>query len=160
MVENCREHNEIDKQIIAYIQADLPLESRPFLPLAQKLGISEEEIIIRINNLKNQSYMRRFGAILRHQKAGYDSNAMVAWLVTITEADRIGKIMAGFNEVSHCYLRDTPPEFGYNLFTMIHACSEMELQNIIERLVKASGLSKYTIIRSLHEYKKVSMIYY
>ncbi len=160
MVDNCQEHNEIEKQIIAYIQADLPLASRPFLPLAEKLGISEEDIITRINNLNNQSFIRRFGAILRHQKAGYDSNAMVAWLVTITEADRIGKIMAGFNEVSHCYLRDTPPEFGYNLFTMIHARSEMELQGIIERLAQASDLSKYTVIKSLHEYKKVSMIYY
>ena len=159
MVENCREHNEIDKQIIAYIQADLPLGSRPFLPLAQKLGISEEEIIIRINNLKNQSYMRRFGAILRHQKAGYDSNAMVAWLVTITEADRIGKIMAGFNEVSHCYLRDTPPEFGYNLFTMIHARSDAHLSEIIARAADGTQLNDYLIIKSLKEFKKASMKY-
>jgi len=153
-------HDEIDKQIIAFIQYDMPLEPRPYKRLADKLGISEEEIITRICNLRAKSLLRRFGAVLRHQKAGYSSNAMVAWQATTAEADRVGEIMAGFNEVSHCYLRETPPEFGFNLFTMIHARSEEELQEIVDRLSNASGLTEYTIIKSLYEYKKISMTYY
>lgn len=160
MVEKCYKHNEVEKQIIAYLQGDLPLEPRPFKPLAERIGISEQEIIAEINHLKAQSFMRRFGAVLRHQRAGYNSNALVAWQVTMNEADRIGELMAGFNEVSHCYLRETPQEFGHNLFTMIHARNEKELRDIIERLARASALTKYIIIKSVHEYKKVSMTYY
>lgn len=160
MVENNNKFSELEKQIIAYTQGDLPLDPRPFKPLADQLGISETEVITRIKNLKAGDYIRRFGAVLRHQKVGYQSNALVAWEATTTNADQAGEIMAGCQQVSHCYLRETPEEFGYNLFTMIHACSETDLQNVIEQLARASGLSRYTVIRTRHEYKKTSMVYY
>lgn len=160
MVDNNSKFSELEKQIIAYIQGDLPLESRPFRTLAEKLGISETELIKEIGNLKAGAYIRRFGAILRHRKVGYRSNALVAWEVTLAHADKAGEIMANCQQVSHCYLRETPPEFRYNLFTMIHALGEEDLQKIIEKLAQAAGLTKYTIIRSRHEYKKTSMVYY
>ena len=152
--------NETEKQIIAYIQADLPLDPRPFKALAKKLGIPEAELIKKIENLKAGAYIRRFGAILRHRKAGYRSNALVAWEVDSVNADKAGEIMADCHQVSHCYLRDVPPEFGYNMFTMIHALSEADLQKVVEQLALAAGLTQYTIIRSRHEYKKTSMVYY
>ena len=160
MVENNNKFSELEKQIIAYTQGDLPLDPRPFKPLADQLGISETEVITRIKNLKAGDYIRRFGAVLRPQKVGSQSNALVAWEVTLAHADKAGEIMANCQQVSHCYLRETPPEFRYNLFTMIHALGEEDLQKIIEKLAQAAGLTKYTIIRSRHEYKKTSMVYY
>lgn len=153
-------HDDIDKQIITFIQYDIPLEPRPYKHLADNLGISEYDIVVRIRKLISNSILRRFGAVLRHQKAGYDSNAMVAWQAEKEEADTAGELMAGFSEVSHCYLRETSPEFGYNLFTMIHARNEEDLQEIVTRLSNASGLKEYTMIKSLHEFKKISMTYY
>ena len=151
---------EIMDRVIKELQGDLPLVSRPYLAVAERTGLTEQEVILAVEELKKQGMLKRIGAVLRHQNAGYRYNAMVAWKVTEKEVDQVGNLMAANPLVSHCYWRQTPAQWPFNLFTMIHARSEMELQNIIERLVKASGLSKYTIIRSLHEYKKVSMIYY
>lgn len=153
-------NDDIDKQIIAFIQADIPLEVRPYKELANSLGITEADVIVRIRNLMNKGLLRRFGAVLRHQKAGYDYNAMVAWQVETEQTDEMGELIASFSEVSHCYLRETPPEFGYNLFAMIHARSEKEFNEVVSRLSDASGLKKFIVIKSKKEFKKISMTYY
>ena len=149
----------IDREIIRFIQGDIPVEPRPFASLANRLNLSEEEIVERIRDLQDQGMIRRFAAILRHYNAGFNANAMVAWKVALEDADRVGMIMAGFDEVSHCYLRDVPEEFGYNLFSMIHARSNEQILTLLKQLASQTGLSDYIIIKSIQELKKVSMEY-
>lgn len=149
----------IDREIIKFIQGDLPIESHPFLSLAQQLNLSEDEIIARIKVLQEKGMIRRFAAILSHYRAGFTANAMVAWRVEELAADSAGAIMAEYKEVSHCYLRDVPKEFGYNLFSMIHAGSEEELKNLVEDIAWRTGLDNYVVIKSIKELKKVSMKY-
>jgi DNA-binding Lrp family transcriptional regulator len=149
----------IDREIIRFIQGDIPVEPRPFASLANRLNLSEEEIVERIRDLQDQGMIRRFAAILRHYNAGFNANAMVAWKVALEDADRVGMIMAGFDEVSHCYLRDVPEEFGYNLFSMIHARSNEQILTLLKQLASETGLSDYIIIKSIRELKKASMEY-
>ncbi len=151
--------DKLDQEILKFIQADLPLTSNPFQGLANSLNITEKEIINRIQTWQDQGIVRRFGAILRHQKAGYDNNAMVAWMVDETEADKAGQIMAGHPNISHCYLRDVPSDFAYALFTMIHARSEKELEEIISNISKETEIKDFTILKSMQELKKTSMQY-
>jgi len=63
--------NELEKKIINLIQGDLPVTHRPFALLAEQLGISETELLAEIRKLKDSGVIRRFGATLRHQEAGY-----------------------------------------------------------------------------------------
>ena len=149
----------IDREIIRFIQGDIPVESRPFTSLANTLDLSEEEIVQHIKDLQDQGMIRRFATIQRHYNVGFNVNAMVAWKVALEDADRVGKIMAGFDEVSHCYLRDVPEEFGYNLFSMIHTRSNKQIDTILEELSSCTGISDYIVIKSVRELKKASMEY-
>jgi DNA-binding Lrp family transcriptional regulator len=153
-------YDHIERGIIEFLQADIPLAPRPYRYLSEELGCSEEEIISRIIKMKNRGLIKRLGAVLRHQKAGFTVNAMVAWKVDENTKDQAGQIMADFNEVSHCYLREVPEDFGYNLFSMIHARSEEELSELIDNIARQTGLKDYIIIRSVKEYKKTSMKYF
>ncbi|HWP98493.1 MAG TPA: Lrp/AsnC family transcriptional regulator [Syntrophomonadaceae bacterium] len=148
-----------DVDIIQLVQGDIPLQSNPYQELADKLGISEEAVVERLKGMMDRGLIRRFGAVLRHQKAGFVLNAMVAWKATPGREDQAGNILAGYRQVTHCYLRDVPEEFGYNLFTMIHAHSEEELASLLACMVKDSGLQEYLVIRSIREFKKTSMQY-
>lgn len=152
--------DEQDKQIIRFIQGDIPLVPRPFEELACNLRISEEEVLERIKALQDRGIMRRWSAVLRHQKAGYGYNAMVAWKVEPQEADQAGEAMAAVNEISHCYLREVNPDFGYNVFSMVHGRSSQELDDVIERIAAATGIKDYIILKSVRELKKVSMRYF
>jgi DNA-binding Lrp family transcriptional regulator len=152
-------NNSLDKSIVALLQGDLRLESRPFQGLAEQLHISEQEIVERIIKMQQKGILRRWGAILRHQQAGYLANAMVAWKVKATQADEVGKMLSGFDNISHCYLRKVPNSFPYNLFTMVHAQSDKELQQLVSEISRVTNLNDYIVIKSLKEYKKASMKY-
>ncbi len=151
--------DQIDKSIIGLIQGDLPLEAHPFEALSEQIGISEAEVVARIGKLQTTGAMRRWGAVLRHQQAGYKHNALVAWKVEAADSEETGKRMSASQEISHCYLRKVPPEFPYNLFTMIHARSEEELISIIQRIANDNKLNDYVIVKSIREFKKASMVY-
>jgi DNA-binding Lrp family transcriptional regulator len=152
-------NDTIDHNIIRLLQGDLPVQSHPFWDLAKSLGVSEHEIVARIRGLQRQGVLRRWGAVLRHRQAGYLANAMVAWNVEPERADEVGHIMAGFKEISHCYLREVPDTFSYSLFAMLHARSDEELGELIARVSQRTGLQDYLVIKSLKEFKKASMKY-
>lgn len=149
-----------DKKIIGLIQGDLPVHPRPFAVLAEKIGVSEETLVDRIRELKEQGIIRRFGATLRHQEAGFSSNAMIAWLAPQDRIDEIGKIFARFREVTHCYHRAPQKDWPYNLYTMVHGGSREECRQIAERLSRSADLSEYLLLFSEKEFKKTSMAYF
>jgi DNA-binding Lrp family transcriptional regulator len=152
--------DDLERRIIHYLQGDLPVTARPFAVLASKVGISEEELLQRIKVLKEQGTLRRFGATLRHQLAGFRANAMVAWYVPEDNMDEIGPLMATFKEVSHCYQRRIQGKWRYNLFTMIHGKSKKDCQNTARRIAEDTGIKDYVLLLSLKEYKKTSPKYF
>ena len=152
--------SELDKNIISLIQDDLPLDRKPFAVMAKKIGISEQEFIERVNALKGQGIIRRFGATLRHQQAGFNSNAMVAWLVPDDKADETGKCLARFKEVTHCYQRTPRKDWAYNLYTMIHGGNRNQCRQIAAQMSRITGIDDYELLFSEKEFKKISMKYF
>ena len=69
---------DLEKKVIASIQGDIPIVSRPYQALAAEIGIEEETLIETLRNLTDRGVIRRFGATLRHQKSGFQANAMTA----------------------------------------------------------------------------------
>jgi len=151
---------ELDKKIIASIQGDIPITERPYLEIAEHLGISEELLLERLEKLCDEGVIRRFGATLRHQKSGYEANAMVAWQVDEADIDSVGERMAAFREVSHCYRRNPQNDWPYNLYTMIHAIDEASCREIARSISIETSIDNYTILFSREELKKTSMEYF
>jgi len=152
--------DELDKKVISLIQGDLPLDRRPFAVMAEKIGMSEEDFLRRANDLKKRGIIRRFGATLRHQEAGFSSNAMVAWIVPDDLVEETGNILARFQEVTHCYQRKPQKHWRYNLYTMIHGSSSDECNQIAERMSHAVKIDDYALLFSEKEFKKTSMEYF
>ena len=152
--------DEVDKQIIHYLQGDLAVIERPFAVIAEKIGISEAEFLERVELLKRRRILRRFGATLRHQLAGFSANAMVAWRVPEDRVDETGRLMAAFREGSHCYERKVEGDWEYNLFAMIHGKNRKACESVARRIADEIGLDDYIVLQSLKEYKKTSPTYF
>lgn len=153
--------DDIDKRIIARLQGDLPLTSRPFAELAAEVGLSEDQVVERIQALADSGVMRRFGATLRHQKSGFASNVMVAWRVPEERAGEVGRKLASFREVSHCYWRRPRcGDFPYNLFSMVHGTSDQAVREVVEKMAEAVGRPEHALLFSVEELKKTSMRYF
>jgi len=128
--------------------------------MASKIGITEKEFIERIHKLKQRGVIRRFGATLRHQIAGFSANAMIAWSVPDNEVDNIGEILSAFKEVTHCYQRLPQKDWHYNLYTMIHADTKERCYEIAKKMAELVGINDYVLLFSEKEYKKTSMRYF
>ncbi|THB72478.1 MAG: Lrp/AsnC family transcriptional regulator [Desulfobacteraceae bacterium] len=150
----------IEKKVIAALQGDIPVTEQPFLELARKLSISEDEFLNIVNDLNERGIIRRFGATIKHQKSGFKANAMVAWKVDESEVESVGRVMATFQEITHCYRRNPAPGWEYNMYTMVHAANEAECYEAVNRISKAVNQDNYTLLFSKKELKKTSMKYF
>ncbi len=149
-----------DKKIIRALQGNVAVELRPYASPSRRAGLSEEVFLRRARMLKRQGVIRRFGAILRHKEAGVQGNAMAVWEVPERETGRIGRIMASFSEVTHCYQRPALREWPYNLYTMLHGPDQKHCRRLARRIARATGLRNYRLLFSKREHKKSSMVYF
>ena len=151
---------EIEKKIIAAVQADLPITEQPYAELALKVGLSEDEFMKTLQRLCDRGVIRRFGATIRHQKSGFEANVMVAWIVDEDQMEAVGNTMAGFKQVSHCYRRSPNGDWPYNLYTMVHAKDEQTCRDIARKMAETAGVEDYALLFSRKELKKTSMTYF
>jgi siroheme decarboxylase len=152
--------SDLEKKVIRGLQRDLPVCPRPFLEVAQELGLEEEKLTVVIQNLMAQGYIRRFGATIRHRISGFQANAMAAWAVPEAEVARVGTQMAAVREVTHCYERQISGDWPYNVFTMIHGKTQEECEAIARRMAMATGIQEYALLFSDAELKKTTMRYF
>jgi DNA-binding Lrp family transcriptional regulator len=159
-VVNFRGLTEIDKAAVRVMQEDLAIEPEPFKPWAAALGWSEEQMFAWFKGMVEKKFARRFASIIRHRKAGFSSNGMAVWKVPAERMNEVGPVLAGYKAVTHCYKRPTFPTWPYNLFTMIHAETPQECMQVVDSMMKETGLSEYKILYSDKEYKKVRLRYF
>jgi DNA-binding Lrp family transcriptional regulator len=146
--------------VIKELQKDITITSEPYAEAIERLGMDYETFFAIAHELKDAGVMRRFATILNHRKAGFSANAMSVWSVPEEEGERIGKEMAEFSAVSHCYLRPKYPNWPYNLFAMVHAKTQKECDALIDEMAKESGLSEYGKLYSSVEFKKQRLLYF
>ena len=149
-----------DKNLISILQENIPLESRPFKKIGERVGLGEEEVVDRIRKMSDNGVLKRLAPLLHHRKAGFEANGMVVWQLPRDREDETGLRLSQYDEVSHCYLRETGPEWKYNLYSMVHAKSEDELEKRVEKMVDEIEPKDYEILRSTEELKKTSLKYF
>ncbi len=149
--------SKLDKKIIGLISRDMPLTKEPFKDLAARIGIDERLLLKRIRLFKTNGLMRKFAAILNHKKIGFRYNAMVVWNVPQKFINKAGKIMASFDEVSHCYQREKRDGWDYNLYSMVHGRTKTEVLSVVKKISdKLSGSFDHRALFSFKEEKKTA----
>lgn len=150
----------LDKKIIQVMQDDFPLVEEPYKEIAERIGITEEELLERLKRYKRSGKIRKMGAVLRHREVGFASNALVVWIVPEARIEEVATVMAASPAISHCYDRAALPNWPYNLYTMIHAHNRSECNEIAEKMAKQHGLPAPVMLYSIKEWKKTSMRYF
>ena len=151
---------EEDKEYVRELQKDLEITNRPFLKSAQKLGITEEQLLDKVKYYEEIGVMRRFAAILRHRDAGFVANGMIVWNVPSEKIDEIGSKLGAFPQVSHCYQRPVYQDWPYSVFSMIHCKSQGDAEDMAKEIQKQIGIDEYKILFSSREFKKTRVEYF
>ncbi|MDI6632194.1 MAG: Lrp/AsnC family transcriptional regulator [Thermoanaerobacteraceae bacterium] len=151
---------EKEQHLILELGNNFPIESRPFAVIGARLGMTEDEVLARVKEFMARGIIRRLSVALRHQNVGFTANAMIVWKVPPERLDEVGRILASFPEVTHCYERETAPDWPYNLYTMVHRPYREESLAIAVRLSEAVGIKDYRVLFSTQELKRSNPQYF
>lgn len=159
-VRTCPPLGDDDRRLIARCCDDISGSEAPFADLAGELGLSEMAVLARLTRYRNEGLMRRFGAMVQHQRAGFIANAMGVWDVPDVDVDRVGSLLSRSQAVSHCYERPRFAGWPYNLYGMIHGRSAADCHREQEELTRLSGITESRLLFTGREFKKSSVRYF
>lgn len=146
--------DKIDELLLLELNQGISLTAQPFSSIATKLGVSTEEVLIRLEKLKQTGVVRRFGATIKPNNIGFTANAVIVWCVPNERVKEIGAYFSSFAEITHCYERNSVQgRWEYNLYTVMHAQERQIIEQTIDRLAKTIGISDYVILYSKRDLK-------
>jgi DNA-binding Lrp family transcriptional regulator len=144
MSEKVKERNqsqaqldEMDRMILNEIQSHFPIEARPYQALGEKLGCSEEEVLQRVQDLKDREVIRRIGANCNSRKLGYTSTLCAAKVPSRLMA-RFVEVVNSYMGVTHNYRRD----HDYNIWFTLIAPSEEKIERILGEIMEMTGVGE------------------
>ena len=147
--------DEIDFKLLVSLKKGISLSSSPFNDIAAELKISVEEVLNRLNQLKEDKIIRRFGASIKPNSIGLFANVLVAWKVPKQRIQKIGKYLSEIKEVSHCYERATDnSNWTYNLYTVLHAQNRSVIEQMINKLSTELCL-EYKLLYSTRDLRRL-----
>ena len=138
----------IDKKILNILQKEFPLEERPFQIVAEKCGISEEEALSRVQELKDVGIIRRIGAVFDGVTLGRVSTLCAARVPQNKLEYFVSEVNAS-KGVTHNYLRDNE----YNVWFTVNAASAQELELFLADLKKKTGITDLLDMRAVRTFK-------
>ena len=126
--------DEYDKELLNLMQEGLPLCERPFLDLAQRLGLGEEDVISRVRSMKEGDIIRRIGGIFDSAAMGF-AGTLCALSVPDGMVEEAASAINRHDGVTHNYLRDDK----YNIWFTAAAPSWEDLNRMISEISGSVG---------------------
>lgn len=138
----------LDKELLTLVQSNFPITPRPFKELALNLGTTEEDVLVRLERLKEKGIIRRIGAIFDSKKLGYFST-LCAIKVPESRVDEVAKIINSYPGVTHNYLR----VHDYNMWFTLIAPTAEEVEKILEEMRQRTGIKDLINLPAINFFK-------
>jgi len=141
IIKNFRRHNmpeidNINKTILNNIQVDFPITSRPYKTIADKLGLTEDELIQRVDRMKKDVLIRRIGGNFSPDKLGYHSTLCAA-KVPEDKIKLFTETVNSYPGVTHNYKRD----HEFNIWFTFIAPSVEIIEKNLDKISLETGVS-------------------
>lgn len=151
---------QIDRDLVIATQEGLPVVERPYLAIAEQLDISEDEVMFRLEKMKEYGVIRRIAGVPNHYRIGFKANGMTVWNVADDRIKELGRQVGQLPFVSHCYQRPRhQPYWNYNLFAMVHGSERAQVEErtkIVKELL-GDACSEHEILYSSKILKKTGL---
>jgi len=97
--------HHVDKAIINQLQDGIAVCDNPYLDIANQLGVSEDEILVRIQRMLDDGRLSRFGPMFHAERMG-GGLTLAAMSIPENEFDAVVEKVNSFPEVAHNYERN------------------------------------------------------
>lgn len=137
--------DDVDKCLLQLLQEDFPLVENPWQELGVRLGVSEQQVLSRVENLCAMGVIRKIGPIVDLSKTGYSFTTLVALRVLEDKIENVALIINEYSRtgnVSHNYER----EHEYNVWFTLAASTERELSCMLSEILQRADLSQSDVL--------------
>jgi DNA-binding Lrp family transcriptional regulator len=142
--------SDLDRKLLNQMQGSFPLDQRPYLRVAEVLGITEEQVLSDIQRLLKDRIIRQVTPIYDTRALGYGS-MLVAAKVDPEHPWAPAKIINSHPGVSHNYLRNH--EFNMWFTLAVEHDSKLGLQGTLDVLQEQTGAESIRQLPTLQLFK-------
>jgi DNA-binding Lrp family transcriptional regulator len=142
--------SDMDRKLLNQMQGSFPLDQRPYLRVAEALGITEEQVLADIQRLLKDRIIRQVTPIYDTRALGYGS-MLVAAKVDAEHPWAPAKIINSHPGVSHNYLRNH--EFNMWFTLAVEKDSKLGLQGTLDVLQEKTGAESIRQLPTLQLFK-------
>jgi len=124
---------DLHKHLLNDFQRDFPLVERPYLEIANQLGVSEDAVLSALTELCDSQLISRVGPIIPPNQIG--ASMLVAMAVPESELQRAADIISHYPEVNHNYEREN----RFNLWFVAVASTAEQLARVLDAIESETG---------------------
>lgn len=138
--------DETDRRIINALQGDFPLCDEPYRVAAQRIGLTEAELIARLQRMLDEGTLSRFGPMYQAERMG-GAFVLAALAAPEERYEEIAERVNALPEVAHNYRR----EHVLNMWFVLATETKAGMDAAIARIEAATGLTVHAFPK-LREY--------
>jgi DNA-binding Lrp family transcriptional regulator len=142
--------DEFDKRLLNLMQGSFPIIPRPYAEVATAAGVSEEQVLARVQELLDERIIRQVTPIFDTRALGY-SSMLVAAKVDAENPWRAANIINAHPGVSHNYLRNHEFNIWFTIAT--EPDSPLGLEKTLEVLAEIAGAESIRQLPTLKLFK-------
>lgn len=129
-----------DRRLINRLQDGLPLVAAPYAAVAAEIGVSEGELLYRLERLLEAGVLSRFGPMYHAELLG-GGLTLAALAVPEHDFERVTAAVNAFPEVAHNYRR----EHRLNMWFVLATETPERIGQVIAEIEAATGLPVFNM---------------
>ncbi len=126
--------SRLHQRLLNEFQRDFPLTPTPYAELAERLHVTEGEVLEALRDLSEAQIISRVGAIVPPLTVG--ASLLAAMAVPDARLSEVAALVSARREVNHNYQR----EHRYNLWFVANASDAHHLEAALQSIERATGL--------------------
>jgi len=130
----------VDRAIVNQLQGGFPVCERPYAEAATKLGLTENELMRRLDVLLENGTLTRFGPMYHAERLG-GALTLAAMKIPAADFERVVEIVNRFPEVAHNYAR----EHAFNMWFVLATEAPERIEAVIGEIEQAAGYRVYNM---------------
>jgi len=128
--------DDVDRLIINETQGGFPVSERPFAELAERLDLSEAELINRMRALRQEGVLSRFGPLFHAERMG-GGLTLAAMAVPADRYEEVTELVNAHDEVAHNYARD----HALNMWFVLATETPEHITDVIAEIEAETGIT-------------------
>jgi DNA-binding Lrp family transcriptional regulator len=145
--------DSVDRRIIDQLQGGFPLVERPYAEAAAGLGITEDDLLARLQHLLDDKVLTRFGPMFQIERMG---GAFVLAALAAPEAryDAVAAQVNALPQVAHNYRR----EHALNMWFVLATETPDGIGEAIARIERETGLPVYAFPKEREYFVEMKLV--